>query len=705
MMKHLRLFLFSILLIPVGSPLLSAQTGSSGGEAGERVVPKEIREKVLLRVGDESFTVERLAEIWNRTPGKNIPSFYDLPRDSALDFINLYADFRLKVLEAKERGLHQREEFIRETERNRDQVALGIGPFNSVSGEGYLFQRKLVDPGVQEIWKRRNEEVNIALIFSQMDPANPADTLRAFNRTVDMLRRLRNGENFAQMAVDSTDDPSLKKNGGQFGWITGGMMPRDMEDAAFETPVGRLYPDVIRLPAGYVLLKVLDRNKRVKVQIGHIVFEVTKSMDGSDNADEAKAKAEAALARIRAGESFEEVAREVSSDRTTAQHGGHLLSWYTRSLGFESRPGKLPPTFEETVFALKDGQVSDVVRDEIGYRIVKRVESRQPTFEEEEKAIRDIYRRYFMESDRNAYIDSALDRQGFGVDPTTLEAVLMSVDTARSAADSTWASGITSSLRSRPFFRLGESSWTVGDWIDSIESSPRYRALPLNRLSVVTSLKAIVEYQGLKREAESLEREYPDFARLIGEFRDGALIFELEQQEVYSNVSYDEEKGKKFFEERRDQYMTPIRLELSEIFVYTEENAKALYNQAKGGESFADLAANHTERQGFRQKGGKWPINNAKDSELVRMVLEEQPKPTEGMILDPFANGGGWSIIKIDRIDQPRRKTYEEARGEVMGDYNDWKEKELRQTLVTSFRKKFPVRIDTKVLDAALSAR
>ncbi|MCE2504006.1 MAG: peptidylprolyl isomerase [Chlorobi bacterium] len=703
-MKSIRLVLLSTLVLCCGLSLLFSQSGSlPSGEAGERVIPASVSNKELLRVGDESFTVAEIAGAWGRTPGKDLPSFYDLSRDSALDFINLYADFRLKVLEAKDRGLHKRSEFLQEMDRNRDQVALGVGAFGNVSGEGYLFQRKLVDPGVDRIWERRNDEVRIAIIFSQMDPNNPADTLRAYNRSVDMLGRLKNGEDFHLMATDSTDDPQLKATGRQFGWITGGMMPRDLEDSAFETPPGEIAPDVIRLPAGYVLLKVMDREKRKKVQIAHIVFDVNKSVDGSDNDAEAKEKAEAAIARIRAGEPFEDVAREMSNDRTSAQHGGHLLSWYTRSLGFESRRGKLSPKFEDSVFALNDREVSGLFRDEICYRIVKRVESVTPTLEEEEKAIRDIYRRFFLEADRNAFIDQALGKHGFRIDPATLEAVLMSVDTNRSAADSAWAEHITPALQNRPFFYLLGSSWIVGDWIDSVETSPRYRALPLSRTSIIASIKSMIQYQTLKKESESLESEYPDFVRLMGEFHDGALIFELEQAEVYSKVSFDEEEGKEFFNQHRDNYKTPVKLALSEIFVYTEADANSYYERAKSGEDFSMLAKNHTERQGFREKEGKWPMNDSRNSELVRLMLEKQPDPKTGSMLKPFENQNGWSLVRIDEVEESRPKTYEEARGEVMGDFSDWREKMLRKELIASFRKKYPVNINMKALNAALS--
>jgi len=79
-----------------------------------------------------------------------------------------------------------------------------------------------------------------------------------------------------------------------------------------------------------------------------------------------EARAQAALARIRGGENFIIVAREVTEDDTTRNSGGDL--------GFLPR-GVMPPSFEEGAYALQPGQVSDVVRSEFGYHIIQLVET------------------------------------------------------------------------------------------------------------------------------------------------------------------------------------------------------------------------------------------------------------------------------------------------------------------------------------------
>ena len=697
------LLLGTLLLLHPGTGRLTAQTGS----AGEAVsIPAEKANAELLTVEDESFTVQQIATAYGRTPGKDSLSFYSLDFDSAISFVRLYADFRLKVQEALDRGLHRREEFVTEMEHNRNNVALGIGAFGAINGEGYLFQREVVDRGIQEIWKRRAQEHKVAVIFTAMNPDNPADTARALRRALDMLTAIRNGANFAAMAADSTDDPSTKRTGGELGWITGGMLPREMEDAIVETPVGEVYPGVVRLPAGFVLVKVLDRGERRRLRIAHIPFEVVRSLDGTDNRSEARARAEEALVRLRAGEPFETVAREMSDDRTSAEHGGDLLSWYTRSLGFESRPGKLPPVWEEAVYSLNDGEYSGIIEDPtIGFRIVKRLDSQTMSFEGEGAALRSIYKRNFFDRDRYDYMRASMRRHGFSIDPASLEGLLRAIDTLRSAADPEWDTRITQGLRDRTLFRLGERTWSVDDWVDTVKENARYRGLPLSREAVTNSIEAIAEFPAMRMEAADLEERYPDFARLMRDFRDGALIFELEQGEVYSRVKYSEEEGRAFFEKNRDRYITAPQLKLTEVYSYTEEAAEKIRERSAAGEEFGKLAAEATERMGYREKKGVWPMNDARNSDLVRSALERSPDPKVGEIIGPFRSGAGWSVVRVDEVARPRPMTYEEARGEVMGDFNDWKEQTLRETMLASLRKKFDVDIDEDALEEALEGR
>lgn len=105
-----------------------------------------------------------------------------------------------------------------------------------------------------------------------------------------------------------------------------------------------------------------ERPKRIRV--AHLLVRVP-AVGGGEVEDKARAKAEAALGRIRAGADFGAVAKEVSEDPATARAGGEL-GW----IG----PGELVPAFEQVAFALKPGEASPPVRTPFGYHLIRVLE-------------------------------------------------------------------------------------------------------------------------------------------------------------------------------------------------------------------------------------------------------------------------------------------------------------------------------------------
>lgn len=92
----------------------------------------------------------------------------------------------------------------------------------------------------------------------------------------------------------------------------------------------------------------------------HILVKVDQqASEGARKA--AREKIEAALKRIRSGEDFAKVAKEVSED-TTAAKGGDL-GWFSR--------GAMVAPFEEAVFSMNPGEVSDIVETPFGFHIIK----------------------------------------------------------------------------------------------------------------------------------------------------------------------------------------------------------------------------------------------------------------------------------------------------------------------------------------------
>jgi peptidyl-prolyl cis-trans isomerase D len=98
-----------------------------------------------------------------------------------------------------------------------------------------------------------------------------------------------------------------------------------------------------------------------QVRARHILFKLAQQA-GAEEETRVRGEAEAALQRIQAGEDFAVLASQLSEDPVSAQEGGDL--------GFLKR-GEMVKPFEETAFELKPGVVSDPVRTDFGYHLIK----------------------------------------------------------------------------------------------------------------------------------------------------------------------------------------------------------------------------------------------------------------------------------------------------------------------------------------------
>ena len=121
--------------------------------------------------------------------------------------------------------------------------------------------------------------------------------------------------------------------------------------------------------------------KPEKVIARHILLKVPEDAEAS-RVEQRKRELEAIAARARAGESFEQLARQYSEDESSADLGGNLPAFVR---------GRMVRPFEEAAFRLREpGELSDVVRTKYGWHLIQLIEY-QPAgpmrYEEAKKAI------------------------------------------------------------------------------------------------------------------------------------------------------------------------------------------------------------------------------------------------------------------------------------------------------------------------------
>lgn len=142
--------------------------------------------------------------------------------------------------------------------------------------------------------------------------------------------------------------------------------------------------------------------RQEEVQVRHILFKVPANADEEQEA-QVRTAAEKVLAELRDGADFATMAQEHSEDEATAEQGGEL--------GFFPR-GQMVPAFDAAAFALTVGQLSELIRTEFGFHILRvedKVEAETKSLPEVETEITTLLRQEKSRQAAQDLVDDLMD--------------------------------------------------------------------------------------------------------------------------------------------------------------------------------------------------------------------------------------------------------------------------------------------------------
>lgn len=640
---------------------------------------------VVAEAGDEKIMFEELEKAFKKNMNRQNTSLREVSKDSVMEFLDLYVKYRLKVLDAIDRGFEQDSAVLADIKQNRKILA-----------ENFYYDKKLVEPGIENLLKKREHELQIAVMLFVFDNEPEFDTTRAFDKAMTALSRLESGDDFAEIAKELSDDRESAEQGGKiFSYVTSGMIVRDIEDVVYNLKPGEYYPELIPTSSGYFIVKLLKREPRYYVRASHILVEIKKN-----DSSAAKNKADSLLAELKNGADFAKLAELNSDDPKSAMDGGDLGDYYSRSTGFENTNKRLVPAFEEAMFSLENGEISEPIRTDYGYHIIKRISSKPIDKEKEREELKKIYKRIYYEADKRAYLDSVKKAIGFKIYDDVLNEFLASVDSTKNNLDSAWSDAIPKPLLKRALFKTHKGETSVGQFVEEMNNPRKLRGFALNRRGVVRAINVTTDPVAFEKMTANLEKEYDEFASLMTEFRDAILLYRVEALEVWDNLKFDSTLAKKYWDTTKYRYMTDLKYDVSEIYVLSDSLAKKLYAKIEQGDSFEDLAEYYTQRDGYREKRGSWGAVSIESNRLAKHAKEMNAKP--GDALEPFANGQGFSIVKLNAVLKPREKTFEEAIPDFAPQFQELMQKTLTENWLSEVRKRHPVKIYEERIDKLL---
>ena len=215
------------------------------------------------------------------------------------------------------------------------------------------------------------------------------------------------------------------------------------------------------------------------------------------------------------------------------------MTWFT--------PTNMVPSFADAAFALKnDSDISPVIRTPYGWHIIKRLERR--TTLPLEKMRTDLETKIKQNPAISKYSDDLFDRRlratyQLKIDENNLEKLM--VEASDSIKRKNWSNSINT-LKGNTLFQFAGKSITIGDFATYLESQRFSVDAPHPTFALKTMLDKYINQQLIGYEDSQLENKHPDFARIIKEYHDGILLFNISKDKIWDVASTDSLRLQKF---------------------------------------------------------------------------------------------------------------------------------------------------------------
>ena len=537
-----------------------------------------IDKKTLVTIGNEDVSVGEFMRVYE----KNNNMANDESTEAITEYLDLYVNFKLKVAEAEELKLDTLPSFVKELKGYRAQLA-----------KPYFVDESVNEALLQEAYERKLSDIRASHILLMVDAnATPEDTLRAYNKIVTIREEIIAGKDFAEAAVEYSDDPSAKDresipnqqrfrpgNKGDLGYFTVFNMVYPFESAAYNTTVGEISQPV-RTQYGYHLLKVSDKKEALgTAQVAHIFIPI--EMEATDEElQQAEEKINNIYAKIIEGMSYEDAVVAYSEDKGSAKNKGQLSKFSCN---------RVVPQFVLAAQALEVGEISEPVRTLYGFHIIKLISIERPgTFEEESPKLKErLAKDQRSHKSEEAVIQQIKVDNKLKIYEKGKLAVFAAIDSTvlqkKFVADS--VAGMI-----KPVMKIGNEKFTQDDFVKYVGIKQRIQENIDKDVYLQGLFDEFVDKNCLAYMDDHLEEMYPEFKDLMQEYHDGILLFNLTDEKVWTKAVKDTVGLEKYFNEHRADYMWDERVDATIYHIRDKKDVELVSIIIKENENDGDIA-------------------------------------------------------------------------------------------------------------------
>ena len=456
---------------------------------------------ILFTIGDDSVNTKEFLRVYN----KNLDLITDNSQKDIDNYLQLYIDYKLKVLEAYEKKYDKKESYISELNKYSTQLA-----------SNYLFDKNSQDSMLNEAYLRTKTEIKASHILIRIEEQD-LDTLDIYNKLISYREDFKNYD-LSYLIKKYHDGKNIFVE--DLGYFSAFKMIYSFESKAYETKVGDISMP-FRTRFGFHVLKVEDKRESLgEVNVGHIML----SKDNNNS----QSKINSLYDSIIRGDNFESFAKKYSDDKNSSSVGGRLKPFTSGQLN------SLP--FEKAAFDLTEiNEISKPIETKFGWHILKLYsKSKLSSFKEMESSLLKKVKNNSRSSViSNSFYKKLLNKYSINYDN---DLTYFTDQLNGHNANNIWK--IPSTINKKKIlFKINDKTLNYLDFANYIVNTSLSNG---SIYSSVTDLyKDFINQSVMNYYKSNLLSENTEYRYIYNEYKEGLMLFDLMQNEVWNKAKED----------------------------------------------------------------------------------------------------------------------------------------------------------------------
>ena len=604
----------------------------------------------LLTIANTPVSANEFVRVYN----KNLNLVQDDSQKEIDSYLELFINYKLKLTEAKALRYDKDPVYLKEFQSYKNQLT-----------QSYLTDKNVTDDLIREAYDRTTNEVKAQHILILLDEVE-TDTLVAYSKVEAYRERLVN-EDFESLKKELHNGKNVFVE--DLGYFSAFKMVYNFESAAYATEVGAV-SQPFRTRFGFHVVKILEKRKsRGQVSVAHIMIANTQK----DSTLVAKDRIQELHRLLLQGDDFGELAKQFSDDKSSSNRGGELSPFKSGQINSE--------IFETTAFELSPSNpISKPIQTQFGWHILKYInkipvksfEELQPELESQ-----------VGKDSRSQLVKAKLLEQllvEYQIENPNSKLMNIELNLTYITSEKAW--GFSKDFDNNlPFLTIKNQTYTYQDFLNFINANQKSNKKEWTTAVVVKKQYAsFLEQSVIQYKKDNLESENEEFAHVLNEYREGLLLFELMQDKIWEGAKNDSIGLQEFYNANKQNYVWPERIEGS---VARSTNAKYIkkvrkYWQKNSSNEEIDEAINKDQQNVIFSNG--------------ELELGQAPLPknfnvrTKTPISELIKENNSFYVVNVKEFKPKSQKTFEEAKGQLIADYQIALESKWTQELRTKFK-------------------